>query len=551
MKTTVANNGGFDDLDQDLQHVLLEFGIEETSSTIPRILLQSGIRRFCQLASPLSVELLREGAITIPKVHRDQLLNTVDWFHHRLRQTSDAGGCVSVTQDFSREIYEHYLAQKHSTTSSAPLQVKRKRPRKKMSEAARELYVKMLLKNPELQTEEILAVAGLEASDLDPVHRVLTSMTPTLKRACNFDYKSLIEDAVEAFQKGPDGCNTDFLVYGPTQSGKSGVKGVLRHVGLVLQCPVFIITKGCQEAENLCDKLKGYARGTELEANIQTAFGGRRRYENGGSTLVMTDGGTLIAADTAAQVGLLNTAIEQYRGNDPERKFILVVDECDSLYRTEEKSQLVEWAFWEVMDQRPTLVYKISATLVPVLLHYKLQDDIPDIKMYQIEPGEDYLRLDQMKAPVKNQKEQYLTRKDLNRSFGYRYKVPDVEEEVEDFIPFTNDAVMGVYFDALRPNALLLDVTCHLVDRRNQGSIFEKAEKVQEVMQLERNYGVALIVVVGRGIFVKYPPQGTSNMNERKSKHSGGEPRMKYFEGTLVQKVRTSLAILVCLAENG
>ena len=460
-------------MDEPLRRVLMELELDESS--VPRLLWDAGICKFIDLIhGAIRIE---DTQIKLRPNARAQLLDVVKWY-------SDFKVRPNVVRDFTYETFTAF--QKRANRPS-------------ISDATKEQVIQQVLANPTSQSAiEIMEVFGFKKEDLDLTPRIINSMSPLLRRKCNFDHGVFIKDAVDAFSTRNE---TQFLVIGKTQSGKSGVKGTIRCIAGFLKCPVFIITKGVAESHNLCQKLKGYARGTSLEFNIQTASGGQRKFSEHSKPLLISDGGTLVAADTKAQIELLIKAIMQLREADQDRSFILIVDECDAMYRTEDQSQAVEKAYKELLGLRPALTIMISATMVPLLLYYQMHeeaDSIPEVKMYQIEPGDDYIGVDQMKPLELDGVNHYLERTDLRKNDGFS---PSCKGS--DYIPFTNDSVMLMYYDALRPHALLLDATCHLVN--TEGSIFEKASKVQNALYNLKNCHIALVVLIGSGIFVKYP----------------------------------------------
>ena len=79
-------------------------------------------------------------------------------------------------------------------------------------------------------------------------------------------------------------------------------------------------------------------------------------------------GGTLIIADTKAQVSKAIKALKSYREKNPNGKFILAVDEADAMLRTENKNQLFEKAYQKLVELGPSCQIMVSATPVPVML---------------------------------------------------------------------------------------------------------------------------------------------------------------------------------------
>ena len=72
---------------------------------------------------------------------------------------------------------------------------------------------------------------------------------------------------------------------------------------------------------------------------------------------VFDSSGTLVVADTKAQLD--NKAImgiKHYQKVNPGGKFMVVVDECDAMFRTEDRSQVFEQALVDLLALNPTMV---------------------------------------------------------------------------------------------------------------------------------------------------------------------------------------------------
>ena len=71
----------------------------------------------------------------------------------------------------------------------------------------------------------------------------------------------------------------------------------------------------------------------------------------------ITHGGSLVIADTQAQVvNKACKAIKNYRDNVPDGKFLLIVDEADSMFRTKDAHQVFEQALQQLLNLGPCMV---------------------------------------------------------------------------------------------------------------------------------------------------------------------------------------------------
>lgn len=71
----------------------------------------------------------------------------------------------------------------------------------------------------------------------------------------------------------------------------------------------------------------------------------------------ITHGGSLVIADTHHQViNKACTAINKLRENVPGGKFLLIVDEADSMFRTKDGHQVFEQALQQLLNLGPCMV---------------------------------------------------------------------------------------------------------------------------------------------------------------------------------------------------
>jgi hypothetical protein len=353
--------------------------------------------------------------------------------------------------------------------------------------------------------------------------KVCENMTPFLKSSCGrFDYETFAEKLVEAVLGRPVSSprRTPFVVAGKTQSGKSAVKGVVMSMSYLMKYPLIVITKGVSESRELHAKLKKFAGGTSAENYTVSASAARKgghvhwRQKQTEIQAAIAGGGTVVVADTYSQICKAIQALKVYRdGNsDKDRKFVVVVDECDAMFRTADRRQKFEQAYDCLMDMGPCLAVMISATPIPLMLELwnemdHVEGQSRDIPLFDVEPTEEYMGLNEMKPIEKDGEIIYLDQTDL--SYGKGYNVLESSEEAEEeetYIPYTNEKVKILYDDALsgiREGVLVLDCTCPRV--KAPGNVKQKAERVQAMYQQRTKKDIVVVTYVGEGISVRAP----------------------------------------------
>lgn len=338
--------------------------------------------------------------------------------------------------------------------------------------------------------------------DWSAKEKVIKPMPERLKKACgNFGYKRFTENAIRALFD-PSTTGKTILVAGKTQSGKSAVKAVMQSICFELDDPLIVITKGVSESRELHKKLKEFAYGSSSESYIISASsskdGGRVNWniKKGEIQAALNDGGTLVLADTQSQISKAIDAIKRYREKDEHRRFVVIIDEADAMFRTPERSQLMECAYDQLMALNPSLKILISATLIPVFLILKQQGE-KDMDMLAIEPSDDYIGIEQMKhLKAANGDVVLAEHGDLSYNKGYFIR------QDGDTIPYTNKAVKMLYDDALsngnqKKGILVLDCTDNRVN--TVGNVYEKATLVQDMYHAEGKK-IVVVVYVGRGL---------------------------------------------------
>jgi len=274
-----------------------------------------------------------------------------------------------------------------------------------------------------------------------------------------------------------------FLVGGRTQAGKTSFKAVCALVCNKVEIPLIIITKGVAESKELYSKLLNFLDGTKMREHLVTPGRGRPRDY---MVRALEKHGVVVIADTAAQITKAAGAVTTYRESSPERPFAVIVDECDDMYRTAGRTQKTEQAYDSLMGMDPSMKLMISATLVPLLVNMKNEEE--DIGWLAfIEPLDDYVGIEAMVPLNLDGKEAFLSSGELGKNS-------------HENIPYCNDKVLHFYKHALNipetKGVLVLDVSCPKVYA--EGNIFDKAAKVQRL-----HSKIIAVGICGRGIKYK------------------------------------------------
>jgi hypothetical protein len=170
--------------------------------------------------------------------------------------------------------------------------------------------------------------------------KVFDPMSTSLKKNCGtFDCKTFTEKTIRGlFDKSPN--NQTLLVAGKTQSGKSAFKAVVQSICFELGDPLIIITKGVSESLGLHNKLKDFVVGSRAANFIVSASSAKKgvrvssKAKKADIKAALNDGGTLVVADTQAQISMAFDAIESYREKDEHRRFVVIVGTCVQTIRS-------------------------------------------------------------------------------------------------------------------------------------------------------------------------------------------------------------------------
>ena len=469
-------------MDDILSHACIEIGIAPSN------------RKSLENSKILSVEDLcnNEGSLIngeccrLDKIRVESLLIFIRW----LKQNPNA----DIIKDFNQNVFDEFQHRGADIDEYI-----RKGLGSSNSEARRE-NIRALSDHLDPCLNEVINLAE---------KKVMAS--PFLKESCgNFDYGDFLAKTIRHFhhliQYPQTNCQEkEVVVAGRTQAGKTSIKAVVQSLCGVLNIPLIVLTKGVGESIDLHAKLVKFTKDTNM--NPESIVVATSRNDGCGKNEkdriinnAFKNGGTLVIADTEAQIKKACKALEQYRKIKPEGKFILAIDEADAMFRTTGKIQKFEQALLTLRQMNPSMTMYVSATPVPFMLKLASKKDDTsnevNIDFFCLEPGPDYVGIDDLK-PLEdhNGKPIFLHQNELN-----------LKSEWEG-IPYTNKKVMALYNDALSDptnlkGILVLDCSCPRVYADK--NIFDKASAVQDYYG-ERGKDIIAITITGSGIQVKFP----------------------------------------------
>lgn len=468
--------------DKDLQHVFNELDL---TCEDQKKLWEAEIRTFDSLYQS---KRWKEEEVGLHRRAKKYLARTIEWYDNFCNKT---GRKPNLLCEFNEDLLDQFVPSAPQTKASA------------VPEKVKELVLSMMADKQAYSkcadfdhavfnrdaTDYLLEQCGMDPSELESTALTMRSIPSIVQNMCTFDPKEIIEgvhDCLDTKSK------TELLFYGPPQSGKTALKCVIMYAAHYKNCPVVILTHGKMERNELVAKLSSYTKGSKLDGTVLVTPTKNKIDE---TVQRVQDGGTIVSFNTEAQMRNVSNTVKGLNTN----RFILVVDECDAMLRTEEKTQNFEKAFQALQDLSPILTYKISATMLPVMFNEQVCDEDKFATVVALTPDADYVGIDQMKRFEVNGIPVDIDRSDLSPLFCFQ------ENGLKFKIPFANINVLGMYHDAAsRPFSLLLDVTTPFVKRDIKGNVFQKAERVQDYLYYAKKKRVHVIVIVGIGIFVKH-----------------------------------------------
>ena len=182
------------------------------------------------------------------------------------------------------------------------------------------------------------------------------------------------------------------MIAGKTQSGKSSVKSIIIAQGYDAGIPTVVVTKGITEAREVTGKFQKAARPDLADLMVCSSGNPGQTWKSRKEKVFRTfqNGGALVVADTASQIARAIEVVET-----TNRNFNLVVDECDAMYRTKEKTQKMEVQLDKLREIGPKLTVMISATPVPAMLALHYEED-KKVDLVLLDTDEDYIGVEQM-----------------------------------------------------------------------------------------------------------------------------------------------------------
>lgn len=462
--------------DEDLQHVLETLDISPKSK---ESLLDQKIVSFYDLRRTRELWKSTDFGLSAPARHT--LDRAIKWFDHFSEKNSRS---PNMCQDYS---YEAHIAFDESAIEKS---------------VSPELQKKLLLladrdQDCREEIEEYLAEDGVSEDEFKPESRVIRSLGPSVQKV--FEKPELDEMITENLSDLTSPTDVPILSYGKTQSGKSARKYVIMCTARSMGIPSVILTKGKSEALELDRKLKGLAAGTDL-ANLIMPMVRKSQVEE--VTIRLENAGTIVTFDSCTRVDHTRTTILSFLAKNPhKRKFVLIVDECDSFLKTEDGSTKVEQALARLRSLSPWCEFQFTATPLAVMF------DKPGSKIVlrNLKPSADYVGLEMMKPLRIDGEEQWLeNRRDISSKDAWHEFYSNTKESTVK-IPFTNEKVMAMYDDASKnPFALLLDASSNRVRPDLEGNVFLKADLVQDHL-LAQGRRIVAVVIVGAGVYFKLP----------------------------------------------
>ncbi|KAL3909234.1 MAG: hypothetical protein SGILL_008167 [Bacillariaceae sp.] len=324
----------------------------------------------------------------------------------------------------------------------------------------------------------------------------------------------------------------EFIVYGPTQVGKSGAKASIAAFCKLLRIPCIIITKGRSCRDNLLVNLhKRFGVGvcdiskvTESDWNKRSA----RKYID---AVIVKGEAIVIPSESYNHIQMKKACdIVKWCRDDLEKKdkrkiqlvkknryrsaimnFVLIADEADDYDRTSEGNTLLEVAWKDLKSLGPRLMVNVTAT--PYSLFENFERKKVAHEGVSIEPdSKEYYGLEEL-VPFKD------------GASGQSMFLKDNELKTESNISFNGCPIpstckksMMLYKDALsnhKAGMLLVDISNHLVYCPN--NIGEKMKLIQKYCATVLNRTIITVLSVGEGVFFRV--EAGNDLRRAKSKN--------------------------------
>ena len=215
----------------------------------------------------------------------------------------------------------------------------------------------------------------------------------------------------------------------------------------------------------------------------------------------LRNGRTVVIADTPVQVGKITDALAQYRKGNPNKKFLLITDECDAMFRTSDHSQRFEEAYDRLLDLKPCVHVFVSATPLPALIVLADKEEVDGIPvaLFDMTPSDEYVGLAEMEPFSIDNKHVYLEQDELKptRDSGLRFHDRNGEEMI---IPSCSETLRAFYHSAITSQGkgiLLLDCTIYYVTEKKKFNVTKKAELVQLYANDKHSRHIAVLTNTG------------------------------------------------------
>jgi len=260
------------------------------------------------------------------------------------------------------------------------------------------------------------------------------------------------------------------------------------------------------------------------------------------------EAGLLVIADTGAQIGKAIRVVENIRKELPDKRFGVIVDESDAMYRTKDGRQVMEQNFTALMEMKPSFRLEISAT--PFSSLQALEEQGKDIDMMEIMTTDDYSGINEMKHFQRDGKDIFIKVKQDEITYGTgvswhssgEFLTPlskttevlfeddcqtnkkctacmtlkgcenhsDIASKrwgVDDraYIPYTCDSMMALFEDALNASKQGTLILCATNSRvYADDNVVEQAARIQNHFRGEGK-DMAVLVATGRGMELRLP----------------------------------------------
>ena len=288
--------------DNDLQARLAEFGIKTFDCVFKHR------------------EALKNGEIgNVPKKIQKELSQAADWFDEFFE---DNGRMPNFQQEFTEESFDAFI-EKHHYRYNLNVEEYYKLTKMALKEGKKPDFLKAF-DDEQLPViyEQIIEFGVKEVKEKYMSKALHESSPDDLDRFLSYLVTNLINfESNDTFQ-------TPYVRTKSTQAGKSGEKAIVGAVCLSLGVLQTLVTKGDRESKELYKKLQAFAR--EEHKDLVVGKAALRKSKSARVELQrdLENGGTIVVADTKAQMEKLNGALgEHLQNGENSNRFVATVDE--------------------------------------------------------------------------------------------------------------------------------------------------------------------------------------------------------------------------------